>query len=92
MSWRGNSYDGAQAESLVGTLKIERVHVGECGAFEDVAADLLHFIGNINNAARLHSAPGYMGTNRLEQTIAPDGPKWTLAGPTAGSSPILGQP
>ncbi|MXW87193.1 MAG: hypothetical protein F4Z55_15380 [Boseongicola sp. SB0667_bin_21] len=45
------------------TLKVESVCVGDCETFEDVAADLPHFIEGTCNANRLHSALGHLSPN-----------------------------
>jgi len=71
MSWRGNPYDNAQAESFMKTLKVEAVYVTEYETFGDVAADLPNFIENISNATRLHSALGYLSPDNFEERNAP---------------------
>ena len=53
------------------TLKVERVHVGDCGTLEDVAADLPHLIHNIRSATRLRSEFGHLSPNRFEVINAP---------------------
>ncbi|MYK30806.1 MAG: hypothetical protein F4051_03540 [Boseongicola sp. SB0670_bin_30] len=72
MSRRGNPCDSAQAESFLKTLKVERVCVGDCETFEDVAADMPRFIQGVCNATCLHSAPGCLSPNKLEEMNAPD--------------------
>jgi transposase InsO family protein len=69
MSAKGNPYDNAYAESLFKTIKREEVYVSEYESFEDAYQNIEHFIEQVYNEKRLHSAIGYQPPAEFEQKI-----------------------
>ncbi len=69
MSRRGNPYDNAQAESFMKTLKYEEVHINDYETLEEARASIGHFLEQVYNHKRLHSALGYCPPAEFEATL-----------------------
>jgi len=67
---KGNPYDNAFAECFIKTLKAEEVYLNEYGTFEDAYENIWHFIKNVYNKKRLHSALDYRSPNQFELEVA----------------------
>ena len=58
MSRTANPYDNAHMESFFKTLKYEEVHLANYETYDDVSQRIPHFIEEVYNSKRLHSAWG----------------------------------
>lgn len=69
MSRRGNPYDNAQAERFMRTLKYEEVYLFEYESVAEARARISHFLEEVYNQKRLHSAIGYLPPAEFEQRV-----------------------
>ena len=69
MSRTANPYDNAHRESFFKTLKYEEVHWANYETYEDVIQRIPHFIEEVYNSNRLHSALGYLPPMEYEMAI-----------------------
>jgi putative transposase len=71
MSRRGTPYDNAYAESFIKTLKYEEVYLNDYETLAEASASIEHFLNDVYNEQRLHSALGYVPPIEFEQTRSP---------------------
>jgi putative transposase len=67
MGRRGNPYDNAQAERFMRTLKYEEVYLFEYHDFSEAYARIGHFLEEVYNEKRLHSALEYRPPAEFER-------------------------
>ena len=69
MARTGNPYENAVMESFFKTLKHEEVHLCEYETYQDVVIRLPHFLEEVYNHKRLHSALGYRPPDEFEEIL-----------------------
>lgn len=67
MSRTGNPYDNAKAERFMRTVKYEEVYLADYQTLTEARASIKHFIEEVYNRKRLHSALGYRPPVEFEQ-------------------------
>lgn len=70
MSRRGNPFDNAMCESFIKTLKYEQVYREDYRGFQEAEIGIEHFMDDIYNEKRLHSALGYLPPAEFERSLA----------------------
>jgi putative transposase len=70
MSRTANPYDNALAERFIRTLKYEEVYRADYQTLTEARASLKHFIEQVYNRERLHSALGYRPPVEFEQLFS----------------------
>ena len=69
MSRTANPYDNAHMESFFKTLKYEEVNLADYQTYDDVVQRIPHFIEEVYNKKRLHSALGYLPPTEYEMAF-----------------------
>ena len=69
LAHRGRPWDNGYAERLIRTLKAEEVHLNEYDTIIDARARIEHFILQVYNQKRPHSALGYLTPVEFEQKL-----------------------
>ena len=70
MSRPGNPYDNAKAERFIRTLKYEEVYLNDYDTLAEVRTSIQHFIEDVYNRKRLHSALGYLPPIEFEASLS----------------------
>ncbi len=71
MSRTGNPYDNARCERFMRTLKEEEVYLSDYDDVREARHSIGHFLEDVYNHKRLHSALGYLPPVEFEQLLRP---------------------
>lgn len=69
MARTGNPYENATMESFFKALKHEEVNLCQYETYQDVITRLPHFLEDVYNHKRLHSALGYRSPDEFEEEL-----------------------
>lgn len=69
MSRKGNPYDNPQAERFMRTVKYDEVYLSDYQTLTEARASIRHFIEEVYNRKRLHSALGYLPPVEFERSL-----------------------
>jgi len=69
ISRKGNPYDNAHCERFMRTLKYEEVYLSDYETLSEAEASIEHFLEEVYNQKRLHSALGYVPPAEFEQSL-----------------------
>jgi transposase InsO family protein len=69
MSRKANPWDNAACESFIKSLKYEEVLRNEYRDLNEVRRSITHFLEQVYNEKRLHSALGYRPPAEFEQAL-----------------------
>lgn len=72
MSRAGNPYDNGACERFIKTLKHHEIYLREYEDIDDARRRIGHFIDDIYNHKRLHSALGYLPPAEFEELLKND--------------------
>ncbi len=70
MSRKANPYDNAKAERFMRTVKYDEVYLSDYQTLTEARASIRHFIVEVYNRKRLHSALGYRPPVEFEQLFS----------------------
>lgn len=70
MSRKGAPWENGRAESFIKTLKAEEVSLKQYRDIEQARRSIGHFLEEVYNQRRLHSALGYLSPAQFEATCA----------------------
>ena len=92
MSRKASPWENARAEAFMKTLKSEEVYLRTYKDLEDATNSIAHFLDEVYNRRRLHSALGYMAPaafeSQLKQRSGRLGPQASTIAPPKPEGPL----